>query len=109
MSIVSDNLNASKRSFTAQELLRRINTRTARLGVVGLGYVGLLLAMTFKRAGFPVESQSLDSGVLKQCDVALILTDHSQFEIQRITGAAPLIFDTRNATCGVTAEQVVRL
>jgi UDP-N-acetyl-D-glucosamine dehydrogenase len=34
------------------ELLDRITSRRARVGVVGLGYVGLPLAVEFARAGF---------------------------------------------------------
>jgi UDP-N-acetyl-D-glucosamine dehydrogenase len=36
------------------QLLARINNRTACVGVVGLGYVGLPLALEFARAGFRV-------------------------------------------------------
>ncbi|MGD0137209.1 MAG: nucleotide sugar dehydrogenase [Bryobacteraceae bacterium] len=40
---------------TPVEALReRIASRTARVGVVGLGYVGLPLALEFAQAGFPV-------------------------------------------------------
>ncbi len=39
---------------TKQQLLDRIAERSAVLGVVGLGYVGLPLAMEFVRAGFRV-------------------------------------------------------
>jgi UDP-N-acetyl-D-glucosamine dehydrogenase len=39
---------------TAEALQDKINARTARVGVVGLGYVGLPLAMEFARAGFEV-------------------------------------------------------
>lgn len=35
-------------------LLDKINTRTAKIGVVGLGYVGLPLAVEFAEAGFDV-------------------------------------------------------
>ena len=35
-------------------LVRRVEERSATLGVVGLGYVGLPLAVEFARAGFPV-------------------------------------------------------
>jgi UDP-N-acetyl-D-glucosamine dehydrogenase len=43
------------RTATAAEVLRdKIQTRTARVGVVGLGYVGLPLAMEFAKAGFSV-------------------------------------------------------
>ncbi len=38
----------------ASQLLERIKTREARVGVVGLGYVGLPLGMAFAEAGFPV-------------------------------------------------------
>src|SRR5438132_2292383 len=59
--------------------------------------------------GTVLESQSLDSGVLEQCDIALIITDHSQFDYTQITNVAPLVFDTRNATQGIRADHVVRL
>jgi UDP-N-acetyl-D-glucosamine dehydrogenase len=36
------------------QLLRRINDRTAVVGVIGLGYVGLPLAVEFAKAGFRV-------------------------------------------------------
>lgn len=36
----------------AQRLQDKIRTRRARVGVVGLGYVGLPLAVEFARAGF---------------------------------------------------------
>ena len=39
---------------TAQLLEERIRTRTARVGIVGLGYVGLPLAVEFAKAGFHV-------------------------------------------------------
>jgi UDP-N-acetyl-D-glucosamine dehydrogenase len=47
-------------SSVAQELRRRIETRTARVGVVGLGYVGLPLAVEFARAGFETIGLDLD-------------------------------------------------
>ena len=39
---------------TAEILAEKIRTRTARVGIVGLGYVGLPLAVEFARAGFTV-------------------------------------------------------
>ena len=38
----------------AAELQEKIRTRTARVGIVGLGYVGLPLAVEFAKAGFAV-------------------------------------------------------
>lgn len=43
-----------------EKLLAAINGRTARVGVIGLGYVGLPLAMTVARAGFPVTGFDID-------------------------------------------------
>ncbi|MBA3269601.1 MAG: nucleotide sugar dehydrogenase [Acidobacteria bacterium] len=42
------------------DILNRINTKTARLGVIGLGYVGLPLAVEFARAGFEVVGYDID-------------------------------------------------
>ncbi len=41
-------------------LLKRINDRSARIGVVGLGYVGLPLMLDFSEAGFPVLGFDID-------------------------------------------------
>ena len=38
----------------ADALERKIKSRTARVGIVGLGYVGLPLAVEFAKAGFAV-------------------------------------------------------
>jgi UDP-N-acetyl-D-glucosamine dehydrogenase len=42
------------------ELEARIRTRTATVGVVGLGYVGLPLLRAFFQAGFPVIGFDVD-------------------------------------------------
>ena len=42
------------------ELLKRIESKQARLGVIGLGYVGLPLAVEFARAGFRVVGFDVD-------------------------------------------------
>ncbi len=38
----------------AQTLTEKIRSRSARVGIVGLGYVGLPLAVEFAKAGFDV-------------------------------------------------------
>lgn len=45
---------------TAAAFDERIGTREARVGIVGLGYAGLPLAMTFAEAGFPVTGVDLN-------------------------------------------------
>jgi UDP-N-acetyl-D-glucosamine dehydrogenase len=47
-------------SAVASRLLERIQTRQARIGVVGLGYVGLPLAVEFARAGLSATGIDLD-------------------------------------------------
>ena len=43
-----------------QHLLDKIQARTARVVVVGVGYVGLPLAVEFAQAGFPVTGMDID-------------------------------------------------
>jgi UDP-N-acetyl-D-glucosamine dehydrogenase len=43
------------------DLASRIRSRSARIGVIGQGYVGLPLALVFREAGFPVLGFDVDS------------------------------------------------
>src|SRR6516165_3088103 len=45
----------------AEELFSRIEERTARVAIVGLGYVGLPLAETFAWGGYPVLGFDIDA------------------------------------------------
>jgi UDP-N-acetyl-D-glucosamine dehydrogenase len=45
---------------SAQSLLDAIASREARVGVIGLGYVGLPLLLAFHKAGFPVTGFDID-------------------------------------------------
>jgi UDP-N-acetyl-D-glucosamine dehydrogenase len=47
-------------SATAQALASRIRSHEAAVGIIGLGYVGLPLAVEFARMGFPVVSIDVD-------------------------------------------------
>jgi UDP-N-acetyl-D-glucosamine dehydrogenase len=46
-------------------LLGRIQARTAKVGIIGLGYVGLPLALLFNEAGFPVTGFDIDPEKVK--------------------------------------------
>jgi UDP-N-acetyl-D-glucosamine dehydrogenase len=46
----------------AEELRQRIDNRTAKVSVIGLGYVGLPLAETFAWGGYPVLGFDIDAG-----------------------------------------------
>jgi UDP-N-acetyl-D-glucosamine dehydrogenase len=47
------------------QLLRKFEDRSARIGVIGLGYVGLPLAVEFARAGFTVVGYDVSDRVVK--------------------------------------------
>ena len=47
--------------------------------------------------------------VLSSSDLAIVITNHTAFDYPEIVRNAPLIFDTRNATEGLTAKNIVRL
>jgi UDP-N-acetyl-D-glucosamine dehydrogenase len=55
--------------------------------------------------------QALQPGteVLAACDLAIIITDHTSFNYAEIIRDAPFVFDTRNATGGMKAKNLVRL
>ena len=49
------------------ELERKIRDRSAKVGVIGLGYVGLPLAVEMARAGFEVTGIDIDSTKVQCC------------------------------------------
>ena len=55
----------SDQSFSAtalkEEAIAKLQSRTASIGVIGLGYVGLPLALLFTEKGFPVTGFDIDS------------------------------------------------
>ncbi len=51
---------------TNAAILEKIRTRSAKVGVIGLGYVGLPLAVEFARAGFDVTGFDVDRSKIDQ-------------------------------------------
>jgi|SRR5579863_4561516 len=51
----------------------------------------------------------LDDQVIQNCEMVVILTDHSRIDYGRIVKQARLVFDTRNATRRLNAPHLVRL
>lgn len=58
--------------------------------------------------GGPLESYNLARGV-GDFDLVVIVTDHRAFDYARICREARLIFDTRNATAGITPPSTCRV
>jgi UDP-N-acetyl-D-glucosamine dehydrogenase len=45
---------------------------------------------------------------LEQYDCVLIITDHSDYDFKKIVHESKLVIDTRNATKGIVAPNIVR-
>jgi UDP-N-acetyl-D-glucosamine dehydrogenase len=58
--------NAENYVTVKDQLIAKIENRTACIGVVGLGYVGLPLALEFAKAGFHVIGYDVSDRVIKQ-------------------------------------------
>src|SRR5271154_89901 len=56
----------STAASAAQTLEEKIKSRTARVGIIGLGYVGLPLAMEFAKAGFVVTGIDIEQSKVSQ-------------------------------------------
>ena len=59
-------LKSSSTKSASEVLLQRLDKRTARLAVIGLGYVGLPLAVELAQAGFEVFGIDIDEHRVKQ-------------------------------------------
>ena len=57
---------------------------------------------------YDLKMHSMPLEDLGQYDCVVILTDHSEYDIPRIIAESKLVIDTRNATRGLTAPNVVR-
>jgi UDP-N-acetyl-D-glucosamine dehydrogenase len=60
----------------AARLLRAIEERSAHVGIVGLGYVGLPLALTFAERGFPVLGFDVDPVKVQRLGAGESYIDH---------------------------------
>ena len=64
---------------------------------------------TLDVVGTEYESVELTRKRLQAADCVVLVTDHSAFDVEEIATAAPLVFDTRNATEGLGDDGIVRL
>ena len=53
--------SSTKSDSLAASLQQKIQSRTARVGIIGLGYVGLPLALLFSEERFPVTGFDVDN------------------------------------------------
>jgi UDP-N-acetyl-D-glucosamine dehydrogenase len=86
MSTIIENNVVTTRADSYGELERRIKTRQARFGVIGLGYVGLPLALTLNEAGFDVTGIDIDTNRVEAIVAGRsYITDISDKELQKAT------------------------
>jgi UDP-N-acetyl-D-glucosamine dehydrogenase len=84
--LISENIDQEAASQVGAELKKRITNRTARVGVLGLGYVGLPLAVEFARAGFDVTGIDVQQSKVDQFN-----SGHSYIKDVKDGVFAPLI------------------
>src|SRR3954465_8340026 len=83
MSTIIEN-EVATRTDAYIELEAKIRTKTARFGVIGLGYVGLPLGLTLSDAGFDVTGIDIDTNRIAAVNSGRsYITDVSDEELQR--------------------------
>src|SRR5205814_2677981 len=77
------------------QLLRRIEDRTAKVGMIGLGYVGLPLAVEFGKAGFHVIGYDVSERVTRQIMAGQShIQDVPSAEVAKLVRAGKLVATT---------------
>jgi UDP-N-acetyl-D-glucosamine dehydrogenase len=77
------------------DLLQKIQNRQARVGIIGLGYVGLPLAQAFARGGFPVLGFDVDSNKVARLEHGESYIGHISAETIRAMTARGFEVTTR--------------
>src|ERR1700749_4871696 len=96
--IIKGSSKHMKSSPVADSLLELIRSRRAKTGVIGLGYVGLPLAVEFARAGFVTTGIDLDPEKVEAINQgASYIPDVPTAEVARLVAEGRLI-----ATCDFT-------
>ena len=105
MSTIIENEIVGTETDSYDELERRIKTKQARFGVIGLGYVGLPLALTLNEAGFDVTGIDIDTNRVDAIVAGRsYITDINDKELQQaiakaISGDDRLVADPQSG-CG---------
>jgi UDP-N-acetyl-D-mannosaminuronate dehydrogenase len=81
-------------------LITRITSRSARIGIIGLGYVGLPLAIEFVKAGFSVTGFDIDpekikllkkgKSYIKHIDISILTNNQSPNTNHQINSTNPM-------------------
>ena len=74
---------------TSQGLKQKIESRTAKVGIIGMGYVGLPLALLFKEQGFPVTGFDIDAEKVEKLNAGrsyIVRIPSTEIELARSRG-----------------------
>jgi UDP-N-acetyl-D-glucosamine dehydrogenase len=63
----------------------------------------------FRAGGVTLASVDLSSALVRACDAAIVVTDHSAVDYDLVVRDAPLVLDTRNALKAFDGPSIVRL
>lgn len=63
----------------------------------------------FEWKGHFYRSVELTDQEIESADAVLILTNHTNIDYQRVVDKAKVVFDTRNATKGISSEKIIKL
>ena len=86
-----------------EDLLDKLQARSARIGIVGLGYVGLPLALEFARSGFQVTGLDVDVDKVRRLnDGRSYIPDVDDAEIAPLVAAGRLWATDDYAALGAT-------
>ena len=87
------------------DLLKKIQTKEARIGIIGLGYVGLPLVFEFCKAGFNVTGFDNDGGKIQSLKKGKSYIKH--IAALRIKECAPLFTPTNDFSLLSTMDCVI--
>jgi UDP-N-acetyl-D-glucosamine dehydrogenase len=96
-----------KKNPLAEQLARRIENRTAKVAVVGLGYVGLPLVETFAWGNFPVIGFDIDSSKVARLLKGESYIGHICDERVAELNASGKFHPTDDPSCFVEADAIV--
>lgn len=87
-------------SLTIIELLQKAGAH--------VGYNDPYIPLIGRGRKYNLNMKSVSLEDIAKYDCVLIVTDHSDYDYAKISPEAQPVVDTRNATCGITSDNVVR-
>src|SRR5271155_258222 len=97
--------NLSALPKIAQERMKRLEARTAKIGVIGLGYVGLPLSLLLSEAGFKVTGFDIDTK--KVTDLEAGRSYIFRIPVEEIQSARKQVFTATADFAGLSEQDAI--